>query len=294
MAFSNGKLYVNFRKSYTNLGTYVIDNNSAELIFDVSNVAGSMTWGSPKFEQHGDEIYVWLNYEYKLLDQEDYTLGYGKYCDYNKGGACMYAEGDVIVSSDDSGTYVNYKDSEPYTIPYNDEMEDSFYVYGDYIYYLTKGSKLCRIDTKNGDGKTEELNYLTRTEIPLFTVCGDTVYFFSEEKESTKYNYDKGLYSYSLKNGEMKLLKASDDAQKFLPNTDVICMNCIDNHFYYCGRDGIFTVEGDTVKRISSTPSAEIYLFDKDWIYAYGEDDSVFRVSVDGKTTERIDYRVYQ
>ena len=123
----------------------------------------------------------------------------------------------------------------------------------------------------------EFVSYLTDSNSNYLHICGDKVYFDHNKEDHAR--YESGLYCYSLKDDEFKLVFEFED--------EINCLNSYNDKLYIATDEGIFTLDG----KITDRSAKSIYLLDEDWIYAVeNEKGNVYRVSLDGKTVEKIGF----
>ena len=123
------------------------------------------------------------------------------------------------------------------------------------------------------------MNYLTESYVNFIYVCADKVFFDFSAADYDE--YETGLYCYSI----------AEDKFSLVLKGEVNCLNSYGDTLYIATDKGISMYYSDEVTEITNRSAKEIYLLDEDWIYAVQNDaGNVYRVSLDGKTVETIDF----
>lgn len=245
MAYLNNNLYISYiYDGYKTLGTYKFNNDGVTNVLSDKNKLGEYAFLTPNFYQYDDKLYI--------TDTGEGTYIYDKATD-----SLNLCDEDELKLAWDGEAY-----------PY--------YVSDNKVYYMNEGGSLYVYDEEKST-EPEFVSYLTDSNSNYLHICGDKVYFDHNKEDHAR--YESGLYCYSLKDDEFKLVFEFED--------EINCLNSYNDKLYIATDEGIFTLDG----KITDRSAKSIYLLDEDWIYAVeNEKGNVYRVSLDGKTVEKIGF----
>ena len=268
MAYLNNNLYISYiYDGYKTLGTYKFNNDGVTNVLSDKNKFGEYAFLTPDFYQYDGKLYV--------TSMEDGTYIYDEATDslelcYDEHIPNCFTD-DLKVNWD--GTLrIKYKNNPECAI------DDAYphYVSNNKVYYMNEGGSLYVYDGEKSD-EPEFVSYLTDSNSNYLHICGDKVYFDHNKEDHAR--YESGLYCYSLKDDEFKLVFEFED--------EINCLNSYNDKLYIATDKGIFTLDG----KITDRSAKSIYLLDEDWIYAVeNEKGNVYRISLDGKTVEKIGF----
>ena len=269
MAYLNNNLYISYiYDGYITLGTYKFNNDGVTNILSDKNKLGEYAFLTPNFYQYDGKLYV--------TSMDDGIYIYDEATDnlnlcYEDEYIPNYFTDDLKVNWD--GTLrIKYRDNPEYTI----DEAFPYYVSDNKVYYMNEGGSLYVYDGEKS-AEPEFVSYLTDSNSNYLHICGDKVYFDHNKEDHAR--YESGLYCYSLKDDEFKLVLEFED--------EINCLNSYNDKLYIATDIGIFTLDG----KITDRSAKSIYLLDEDWIYAVeNEKGNVYRVSLDGKTVEKIGF----
>ena len=269
MAYLNNNLYISYiYDGYITLGTYKFNNDGVTNILSDKNKLGEYAFLTPNFYQYDGKLYV--------TSMDDGIYIYDEATDnlnlcYEDEYIPNYFTDDLKVNWD--GTLrIKYRDNPEYTI----DEAFPYYVSDNKVYYMNEGGSLYVYDGEKS-AEPEFVSYLTDSNSNYLHICGDKVYFDHNKEDHAR--YESGLYCYSLKDDEFKLVFEFED--------EINCLNSYNDKLYIATDEGIFTLDG----KITDRSAKSIYLLDEDWIYAVeNEKGNVYRVSLDGKTVEKIGF----
>ena len=269
MAYLNNNLYISYiHDGYITLGTYKFNNDGVTNVLRDKNKLGEYAFLTPNFYQYDGKLYV--------TSMDDGIYIYDEATDnlnlcYEDEYIPNYFTDDLKVNWD--GTLrIKYRDNPEYTI----DEAFPYYVSDNKVYYMNVGGSLYVYDGEKS-AESEFVSYLTDSNSNYLHICGDKVYFDHNKEDHAR--YESGLYCYSLKDDEFKLVFEFED--------EINCLNSYNDKLYIATDKGIFTLDG----KITDRSAKSIYLLDEDWIYAVeNEKGNVYRVSLDGKTVEKIGF----
>lgn len=272
MAYKDNNLYVNFvADNYKTFGIYRFNNSGAtQVLTDNANIGDNIV-ECPVFYQIDNKIYVPEDDGFAVYNETE-----DKLIESSLDASFDYFFCDLKISWKDGSMTVSYKDNPKYTIK---ESVYDFYVSGNKIYIINDDGWLYCNDATKGNSKSTFLNYLTESYVNFIYVCADKVFFDFSAADYDE--YETGLYCYSI----------AEDKFSLVLKGEVNCLNSYGDTLYIATDKGISMYYSDEVTEITNRSAKEIYLLDEDWIYAVQNDaGNVYRVSLDGKTVETIDF----
>ncbi len=291
----NDKLYYNYNAhSSDKYGTYEIDENGSRRVqYDGYIIKET----GPRYNFkvfRNNLILTEVNktgtlYRYnpdtqsveKFSVLKDFMKNHIQSFDIIDGKIYLFSKDKIYMSSNGENTEGIFKLNNVWKNNYD---EKQYCISGDFIAYIST------------DGYVKKYNYKTRKNV------------FSEKLKESKENLDNDCI---MMCGDNILLKYYSDV-----NFNCIVYNATDNfkkiysvrvwHGYDYGyifnayndtlfvsvrEDGVYSVDIKTgrTKKLTSGDTKDIYVFGDKWIYCVvGEEENLWRVSQDGKTTEKI------
>lgn len=281
MAFFDNDLYLvyNIQAAYS-LGTYKINSKGSEKIFDNGDLMVGSSLDDKRLYQLNNQLYT-LDYtsgDIQKYNNNENKLEKSNY-NFTDDSNLFYLSDDLkvyVASSNDNGFTLGimYKDNKQFTL---DATVTDFYVYENTIYYINTDGWLYSFDVTNPNAKSEFISKLADGDNSFFTICNGYCYYdrrFDLEGTSLK----AGIYRYSI----------DDDESEYMVNEEIKGYNSY-NQFYFVSTNGVFCDDGKTTKKISNISADELYILDEDWIYTVDNNKGeIFRISLNGKTTEKI------
>lgn len=276
MAYINNSLYLVYNSGdVLNIGTYKINNNGVECIFE--NAEADDIFTAPRLYQYNNQLYsvdcdksAVLKYdstEKKFLLSE-FSI---KPCSDK-----VYISDDLLVwYSDTEGTLnVKYKNSNEYTL---DKQVYSYYVSDNVIYFMDCNGLLYSNDVTSG-GDSKFINKLNDYSTEIMSVCNGYCYYTYDGNNLS--DYKSGLYRYSF----------TDDKSELILEEEVFGLNTYDDKMYIASESGIYADNGSNCQKFSDIVTKEIYILDNEWIYTNDNSGNIFRISIDKKSVEKIDF----
>lgn len=276
MAYFNNTLYLVYNSgNHVNIGTYKITNNGAENILDTSDI--DYIFQSPNLYQYNNQLYSTRSSDGSILkyDKEN-QLFTNSELDIKNNSDTVYINDDLLVwNSDSDGTLnVRYKNNECIL----NLQSKTFYVVDKTVYFIDSKSWLYSYNVEKGDGKGEFITELNNDNLEYIGYCDS--YFYYSNFGNNLADYKTGLYCYSFDENKTELIL----------DKEICGLNSYNNILYIATTDGIYTANGKNCTKFSDIKTKEIYILDTQWIYTNDNNGNILRISVDGKTTEKIDF----
>lgn len=299
LACLDGKLYYYFDCN---------DNLTKNGLFEISENASRIVNNSNKYDSYRNGMYcfqgntVFADFVYRDDNMDTFPV----------------SEGIINRVNPDSCSVELFSQLKSDDIDYYDDIifdVDTLYAFAGNKIYASKDGKSIKPVFDKADDILLDKDYGDR----FYSISGGKLVYISGDKhikeydfKSRKYMLDKKLnknlsdnnnrYKAFTTEGKVflevvgdlyNLYCVTDDFKLVYSDKDfwANACYCADNGFYLGSDRGIDYVSADTLKtkHISSQPVDDIYVFGDKWIYyKENEDDTLFRISKDGKTTERV------
>ena len=150
------------------------------------------------------------------------------------------------------------------------------YIDGDIIYYhkeTENTDSFCRYDTTSK--QTDEIDVGDVSIVAGFIAHNDCLYFLDNNKVLYRVDFnDKKATSMFEAGGGSLLLNMCGD-------TLCIAVQFVDEGIYLSKQNGAF-------EKISDVDADELYLLDDSYVYYTAEEGKLYRLTVDGRKTERV------
>lgn len=275
LAFIDDSLYVVNIANASYYGTYLVNSDGAKCLFDQpENLESNYSITAPRIYQYNNTLLFYQPSDSKLhqFDRENNTISNETLNISFDRGNC-YISDDLSVYSHGEHLMVQYKDNEAFQLEY--DVSD-FCVYENKIYFISGTGGLYYNDPSLLNPKSVLIKYPREECISSIMMCGGYCYYIGDG--SKRSNYNPGLYRYSFDSDQSELIKQED----------VLSLNQRDDTLYFATNSGIYAADETGCKKISGIKTEELYIFGDEWIYTYDSNGKIYRLSVDGKTVERV------
>lgn len=266
IAYADYKLYIPFNNTL-----YEISNRKRRLIDTTTLNIDNNPYGSvAHYFNYNDELYavpvsddihMLMKYDSKKNKFVDSQMQINPHYDglYLSDSLCVWKGHNWY------DLYVRYNNEEHIV----DNKTDCFSVYDDVVFYTTSDGRLYSFDPKEDNPKSKFINKLETSYVHEIYIIKDSCYYLGTD----------GTYRYSFSENKTELI-SDYSVNSFSVLNDKLFLST-ENH-------GIFCVDENQIKKISDISAASIYSFDKEYIYTYNVDGSIYRIRVDSGEAEFI------